>query len=147
MSFDMNPADEDPHGECRHEIHALKAEVERLRNRLLTAGGDDLCRLSQEEIKAMGVGAVKIPPKGEFLASCERFHDQMANEVGVATNCLTLAQLVAENERLRKALVGLVGADTKAELEQMEAVIRIAPVPDVDRMNTINAIQALLQTL
>lgn len=24
MSFDMNPADEDPHGECRHEICALR---------------------------------------------------------------------------------------------------------------------------
>lgn len=47
---------------------------------------------------------------------------------------------------LRKALVGLVGADTEPELEQMEAFIRVAPVPDVDRMNTINAIQALIQT-
>lgn len=47
---------------------------------------------------------------------------------------------------VRKALVGLVGSDTKAELEQMEAIIRVAPVPDVDRMNTINAIQALLTT-
>lgn len=24
MNFDMNPADEDPHGECRHEIHRLQ---------------------------------------------------------------------------------------------------------------------------
>ncbi len=26
MSFDMNPADEDPHGECRHEIETLRTE-------------------------------------------------------------------------------------------------------------------------
>ena len=25
MSFEFNPADEDPHGECRHEIHRLQA--------------------------------------------------------------------------------------------------------------------------
>jgi hypothetical protein len=31
-------------------------------------------------------------------------------------------------------------------LEQIEAAIRVMPVPDIDRMNTINAIQALLQT-
>lgn len=27
MSFDMNPADEDPHGECRHEIKRLQALI------------------------------------------------------------------------------------------------------------------------
>jgi hypothetical protein len=31
MSFEFNPADEDPHGECRHEIHTLQAELENLR--------------------------------------------------------------------------------------------------------------------
>jgi hypothetical protein len=80
------------------------AEIERLRARLLTAAGDDLCRLTQEEIKAMGVGAIPIPPKDEFLASCERFHAQVASDSGVNHNCLTLAQLVAENEHLRQQL-------------------------------------------
>lgn len=49
---------------------------------------------------------------------------------------------------LRKALIGLVGVETKEELETMEATIRHPnfPIPDVDRMSTINAIQALLQT-
>jgi hypothetical protein len=86
------------------EIARLTVELDRLRARLLTAAGDDLCRLTQEEIKAMSAGAVKIPPKDEFLASCERFHAQVANEAGVMTDCLTLAQLVAENERLTAAL-------------------------------------------
>ena len=27
MGFEYNPADEDPHGECRHEIHRLQDEV------------------------------------------------------------------------------------------------------------------------
>lgn len=32
MSFDMNPADEDEHGECRHEIQRLKDENSRLKD-------------------------------------------------------------------------------------------------------------------
>lgn len=51
-----------------------------------------------------------------------------------------------EHAMLRKALIGLVGADSREELEQIEAAIRVMPVPDIDRMNTINAVQALLQT-
>lgn len=94
----MNPPRND--GIAR-ELQEAKAEIERLKTRLLTAAGDDLCRLSQEEIKQMSAGTVKIPPKAEFLASCERFHAQVAAESGVMENCLTLAQLVAENEKLK----------------------------------------------
>lgn len=86
------------------KVAELEAENERLKTRLLSAAGDDLCRLTQEEIKAMSAGAVQIPPKEEFLASCERFHAQVAGEAGVMSNCLTLAQLVAENEKLRGLL-------------------------------------------
>ena len=86
-----------------------RLKIERLRNRLLTAAGDDLCRLSQEEIKAYSQGGVPIPPKEEFLASCERFHAQVAGEAGVNHNCLTLAQLIAENERLTRDVETLKG--------------------------------------
>lgn len=79
-----------------------EAEVKRLKQRLLTAAGDDLCRLSQEEIKDLTGGKVPIPPKDEFLASCERFREQIAAEAGMNQNCLTLAQLIAENERLEE---------------------------------------------
>lgn len=34
MSFDMNPADEDEHGECRHEIERLNAELREARRLL-----------------------------------------------------------------------------------------------------------------
>lgn len=81
--------------------HAIR-ERDEARQRLLTAAGNDLCRLSQEEIKAMTDGTVKIPPEEEFLASCRRFHAQVANESGVMSDCLTLAQLIAENETLRR---------------------------------------------
>ena len=58
-----------------------------------------------------------------------------------------LKKITDDNALLRKALVGLVGSDTKEELEATEAAIRMMPVPEVDRMNTINAIQALLRTI
>lgn len=51
----------------------LIAEIETLKVRLLSAA------------------AVKIPTKEEFLSSCERFHSQI--------DCLTLAQLIAENQK------------------------------------------------
>lgn len=49
---------------------------------------------------------------------------------------------------LRKALIGLVGAETKAELDAMEATIRMPsfPAPDEDKAKSINAIHALLKT-
>lgn len=84
------------------EFDSQRREIEELRRRLLTAAGDDLCRLTQEEIKQLSSGAVPIPPREEFLASCERFHAQIANESGVNSDCLTLAQLIAENERLNE---------------------------------------------
>ena len=55
-----------------------------------------------------------------------------------------MKRLADEKAILRKALVGLVGVDSRDQLEQLEAVIRTIPCPEVDRMNTINAIQALL---
>ncbi len=59
----------------------------------------------------------------------------------------TLRQAEKRILKLRKALIGLIGVETKEELEQMEAAIRIMPVPDIDRMKTINAIAALLEDL
>ena len=47
---------------------------------------------------------------------------------------------------LRGVLVGLVGSDDKAELEQMEMVVRSADIPDKDKASTINAIDAIIKT-
>lgn len=118
------------------ERDAARKEVERLKQKLLTAAGDDLCRLTQDEIRQMSLGAVKIPPKKEFLASCERFHAQVAGEAGVMEGCLTLAQLVAETEQLRKqqdtlsdALyqirVVLESRNYASRLNQLEAIRRL----------------------
>ncbi len=52
-----------------------------------------------------------------------------------------------ERDRLRAALVGLVGADGRAELEQMETVMRTLPAAAEDKAVTIDAIHALLATI
>ena len=49
-------------------------------------------------------------------------------------------------DRLRAALVGLVGVDGREELEQMEAVMRLMPAPAQDKAATIDAIHALIAT-
>ena len=48
---------------------------------------------------------------------------------------------------LRKALSGLIGVETKSDLEQMEAAMRFVPAPDADKAVSINAIRALLATM
>ena len=48
--------------------------------------------------------------------------------------------------KLRAALVGLIGVDGKEELEQMELAIRVAPAPERDKIVSLNAIHALLDT-
>jgi hypothetical protein len=48
---------------------------------------------------------------------------------------------------LRSALAGLIGADTEAELHQMEAIMRTISITDADRAASINAIHALLATM
>lgn len=85
-------------------IKVALEEIDHLRLRLLSAAGDDLCRLTPEEIKAYTSGKVQIPPETEFLASCRRFHMQIAQEAGELKECLTLAQLIAENARLNTKL-------------------------------------------
>lgn len=53
----------------------------------------------------------------------------------------------AENTiaKLKAALIGLVGSSAKDELEKMEMLIRVAPVPDADKVGMINAIHVLLE--
>lgn len=50
----------------------------------------------------------------------------------------------ADRDRLRTALIGLVGASDPIELRGMELALRALPIPDEDRAATINAIHALL---
>ncbi len=96
----------------------MEAENADLRLRLLSAAGDDLCRLSQDEIKKFTSGEVQIPPKEEFLPSCERFWEQTAGKAGVLNGCLTLAQLIAENAKSTERIKEL---EAQLETAAMEA--------------------------
>jgi hypothetical protein len=49
--------------------------------------------------------------------------------------------------KLRAALAALVGVDGKAELEEMEATIRLTPAPARDKAAIIDAINALQDSL
>jgi len=53
----------------------------------------------------------------------------------------------AKIQKLRKALIGLIGAETKEELEQMELYFRSIPAPEQDKIVSINAIHALIETI
>lgn len=57
-----------------------------------------------------------------------------------------LRKAEADIVTLRSALIGLIGAETEAELRQIERAIRAMPVPDADRAVSINAINALIAT-
>jgi Pyruvate/2-oxoacid:ferredoxin oxidoreductase delta subunit len=48
--------------------------------------------------------------------------------------------------KLRSALVGMVGADGKDELETMETMIRISNAPAKDKAVMIDALNALMET-
>ncbi|TNI38975.1 hypothetical protein [Aeromonas veronii] len=58
-----------------------------------------------------------------------------------------LATAIKDIAMLRSALAGLIGADTEAELRQMEAIMRTIDITDADRAASINAIHALLATM
>ncbi len=58
-----------------------------------------------------------------------------------------MRQLTLDKAKLRSALVGLVGVDTAAELDAMDGMIRAISMPEQDRINTLNAIHALRDTL
>jgi hypothetical protein len=48
-------------------------------------------------------------------------------------------------EKLRAALIGLVGESAKDELEKMEMLIRVAPIAEADKVGMLNAIHVLIE--
>ena len=58
-----------------------------------------------------------------------------------------IGRLREQRDRLRAALVKLVGVDGREELEQMEIVMRAMPAPAADKAATVDAIHALIATL
>ena len=58
-----------------------------------------------------------------------------------------MSDAIKDVARLRPALIGLIGAETEAELRQMEAAMRALPIQHAYRAVCLNAIHALLATM
>ena len=57
-----------------------------------------------------------------------------------------MRRTVEERDRLRAALVGLVGASEPADLREMELAMRVLPASAEDKAATLDAIHALIAT-
>ncbi len=80
-----------------------------------------------------------------LIEKAKRQADDWETEEAAVTFSIPLVSgLVEEVEKLRSALAGLVGAENDDELRTMEAVIRVATVPDADKVSMLNAIHVLL---
>lgn len=64
----------------------LREQLAALRNSVLNQAGDDACWIPDPE-------HAQLPPKEEFLKSCERFHAQRTAQDGTLSGCMTIAQL------------------------------------------------------
>lgn len=77
------------------------------------------------------------------LAQCRAWRQEDADNLN---HCIRAKQtLAADRAMLRRALAQLVGADTVEELQNMEAIMRVAPAPAKDRAAAIDAIHALIE--
>ncbi len=80
---------------------------------------------------------------------CFKMEGQPADPVRVAESIQALewnSELRASNKKLRAALAGLIGVETEVELKAMANFMRNAPAPEEDKIASINAINALLET-
>jgi hypothetical protein len=85
---------------------------------------------------------------GELLAMVALDDYPIVNGLPKSTSVTFRIHLLGHAyQQLRSALVGLVGVNTRAELEQMEAFMRLMPAPAEDKAATIDAIHALLATM
>lgn len=89
--------------------------------------------------------ATRVTPHAEAIRVLEAERDAIADQCAEAER--TLNQAWQERDRLRAALVGVIGADGREALEAMAAVIRAAVAPADDTAVSIDAIHALLDTL
>lgn len=79
-------------------------------------------------------------------SNCLGYDPEAGELVKYEDHLAFVGTLTADKARLRQALVGLIGAETREELIQMELAIRLMPMPDADKAISINAIQVLLET-
>lgn len=102
---------------------------------------DGLCDVSKEPCDA--VAHIPEPEYDRVVKQRDNLETQameLSCKYGQA-----LSQMKDERDEALKALAGLVGADDQSTLERMEATIRLLPMAEQDRANTLNAIHVLLR--
>lgn len=70
------------------KVEVLTAERDAARASVLNQAGDNLCWFDP--------ASTPLPPKEEFLESCNRFWQQTSQKSGVSSGCMTIAQLERE---------------------------------------------------
>jgi hypothetical protein len=78
-----------------------KRELSRLRSVVLNQAGDNLCRFDTVDDARR---EAQILPERDFLESCRRYRNQIAQESGELYGGMTISQLEADNQRLRDTL-------------------------------------------
>lgn len=79
-------------------------------------------------------------------AALSNIKGAIANHTQICDHC-SLHQAELKIEKLRSALAGLIGAETKEELDGMELALRTIPTPASDKAAMIDAIDALRECL
>lgn len=74
---------------ARIDLRAKLAQLEQELASLRNIAGDNLCRFDMDSAKA----EARALPEAEFLESCRRFRQQIADERGEVSGCRTIAQL------------------------------------------------------
>lgn len=87
---------------------------------------------------------VALGPDPEILGICERAITEIEQAVPVV---IQRDDLLKDKSTLRRALAALVGADTAEELDAMELGLRMAPGIEADKIEAVNAVHALRETL
>lgn len=97
-----------------------------------------------KELKIAHDAAIARAEQAEdALAQCQAWRQEDADNLN---HCIRAKQtLAADKAMLRRALAQLVGADTIEELQNMEAIMRVAPALAKDRAAAIDAIHALIE--
>lgn len=110
MTFEHNPSDEDPHGECRHEIQRLEAENAELKSQLVKEGplNAEVWRLDEliaelEKWRSVTSGQTCVSFENLCYGASSLWHQtHRENYRAVDRRPKVLSQWMLENERCVK---------------------------------------------
>jgi chromosome segregation ATPase len=145
-------------------VASLQADLARLRetHETLTQEQELTVKIVERQSQLREQAEAKLETlqqENERLTATIQIHEQIhewrqdlyPSNVKAEAELVTLREshetLQQERDKLRAALVGIIGADGRAELEQIEVGLRLMPVPAEDKARSIDGIHALLATL